>query len=179
MQSSQAICDFVDNFDACRPGPCIRVLKDIYPVVKRESNLSPEILRAACQRQILGVESDSFQILNDLLENELLAQIFIDNLASYFQVGRLYISEVTLREEYQMAAESIGIPYSPSEYENTLVSLIQMNILRESRVYRKKPQSNYLLVPPPALLTEAIDAIFSGTSPSNHESRSKSQDFRN
>lgn len=175
----RAISDFVDNFDSCRPGACIRVLKDVYPVIQRETSLSPDVLRAACQRQILGAESDDFQILNDVLENELLAQLFIDNLASYFQGGRLYISEVALREEYAMAAESIGIPFTCPEFENTVIALIRINILRESRISRKQQRREYLLVPPPALLTGAIDAIFTSPPLVKNGSWPKSQEFSN
>ncbi|HMF32933.1 MAG TPA: AAA family ATPase [Candidatus Lokiarchaeia archaeon] len=158
----RAICDFVDNFDTCRPGTCIRVLKEIYPVVKREHALPPVVLRSACQRQVVGVDVDDFQILNDILENELLAQLFIDNLASHFQAGRIYISDAVLKEQYELAAESIEVPFCHAEFQNAVIALIRTNILRESRIGRAYHRTEYLLVPPPDLLKNAIDVIFAG-----------------
>lgn len=158
----QAICDYVDSFDTPRPGTCIRVLKDIYPVLKQEKALPPGSLRQACQRQVSGINFDDFQILNDVLDHDMVAQLFIDNLATYFQSGEFFIPEKALREQYQMAVESIEAPFDPTEFHQALITLIRSNILKESRVGRALHRAEYMLVPPPELLKGAIDVVFAG-----------------
>ncbi len=158
----QAICDYVDSFDTPRPGTCIRVLKDIYPVLKQEKTLPAGALRQACQRQVPGMSFDDFQILNDVLDHDMVAQLFIDNLASYFQSGEYYIPENALREQYQLAVESIEAPFDPEEFHHALITLIRSNILKESRVARARHHTEYMLVPPPELLKGAVDVVFAG-----------------
>ncbi len=158
----QAICDYVDSFDTPRPGTCIRVLKDVYPVLKQEKTLPVGALRQACQRQVPGIAFDDFQILNDVLDHDVVAQLFIDNLATYFQSGEYYIPENALREQYQMAVESIEAPFDPREFHQALITLIRANILKESRIGRARRRAEYMLVPPPDLLKGAVDVVFAG-----------------
>jgi len=159
----QAICDYVDSFDTPRPGACIRILKDVYPILKQEKALPPGALRLACQRQVPGINIDDLQLLNDVLDHDVVAQLFIDNIATYFQSGELFIPENALREQYQMATESIEAPFDPKEFHHAVVTLIRSNILRESRVARARHRVEYLLVTPPDLLKGAVDVVFAGT----------------
>ncbi len=158
----QAICDYVDSFDTPRPGTCIRVIKDVYPVLKQEKTLPAGALRQACQRQVPGINIDDFQILNDVLDHDVVAQLFIDNLATYFQSGEYYIPENALREQYQMAVETIEAVFDPEEFHHALITLIRSNILKESRVARARHRAEYMLVPPPELLKGAVDVVFAG-----------------
>lgn len=176
------IVDLVCQFDKKVPGSCVRVLRELYPVLNSDANISGSKIREICRGQFEGFSLDELSIAEFISESDIIDRIFLDNICSYFiNSGDFYITYEELFVTYKIACESIE--YKPKAYEfqkildrlNGISLLIpseinsvenfslNKGIVEKLMVKTRKTSAvapNYFLTVPPDFLNDMLDVSF-------------------
>jgi len=160
---SDFMVDLVAEYDYLRPGKCIELMREIYPIIKKNRNITPDHLREQCLLQFDTFSLDEFEIISYLTEADILIDIFLDNLANYFSKEyNYYIDLVKLRELYEVSCETLEFEKNSSEFNRILVKLLDLEILKESKFDRKYPNNTrfFYSIMQTSQLKTMIDVIF-------------------
>ncbi len=180
--TSEFIVDLVCQFDKKVPGSCVRVLRELYPVLNSNAIINGSKVREICRGQFEGFSLDELSIAEFISESDILDRIFLDNLCSYFKnTSDFYINYDKLFVTYKMACESIEYKPKVYEFQKTLKRLNQISLLMPSEVNSADNSilnkgtieklsvknlkthdkaSNYFFTVPPDFLNDMLDVAF-------------------
>jgi Cdc6-like AAA superfamily ATPase len=170
------ITDLIFEHHVPVPGKGIEILRDLYPFLSKQVELSHLETFEILQNQFESLQiTDEFSMLSYISEAELLTIIFLDNLSNYFlKNSNFYITIDELKELYYISCESIDFEKNIEEFKHLITTLRNIGILNAS----KKNTLNdfrffnenilnynfYFMVINPQNLKHIVDAIFN-----NHE----------
>lgn len=160
---SDFMVDLVAEYDYLRPGKCIELMREIYPIIKKKRNITSDHLREQCLLQFDSFSLDEFEIISYLTEADILIDIFLDNLANYFSNEyNYYIDLVKLRELYEVSCETLEFEKNSSEFNRILQKLLDLEILKESKFDRKYINNTrfFYSIMQTSQLKTMIDVIF-------------------
>ena len=160
---SDFMVDLVAEYDYLRPGKCIELMREIYPIIKKNRNITSDHLREQCLLQFDTFSLDEFEIISYLTEADILIDIFLDNLANYFSNEyNYYIDLVKLRELYEVSCETLEFEKNSSEFNRILAKLLDLEILKESKFDRKYTNNTrfFYSIMQTSQLKTMIDVIF-------------------
>lgn len=161
---SNLIVDLVAEYDYLRPGKCIELMREIYPIIKKKNgSITSDHLREQCLLQFDSFSLDEFEIISYLTEADILIDIFLDNLANYFSNEyNYYIDLVKLKELYEISCETLEFEKKSSEFNRILQKLLDLEILKESKFVRKYPNNIrfFYSIMQTSQLKTMIDVIF-------------------
>ncbi|MHA1682338.1 MAG: hypothetical protein ACTSUE_15485 [Promethearchaeota archaeon] len=154
------ITDAVVEFDTSRPGPCITVLKHVYPELKGMGNaqISLELVQHCIKNNLSNLSYSEFEVVDFLNTAPIQLLILLDNIASYFKNstrGEYYISRQELRELYDISCESMMMRPSEREFDEYMVELLQFHVLLKSNNYEEK----YFSLIPSNLIQSFLDEV--------------------
>jgi len=117
------------------PGKGIEILRDIYPVLKRNKGTYNFELLEICQKEFdIFQISDEFSIMNYLSEEDILTIIFLDNLSNFFMSKmNYYISFNELQELYELSCESLEYTKNNNEFHSLIGEMLNIGIIKPSR----------------------------------------------
>ncbi len=166
------ITDLIFEHHVPVPGKGIEILRDLYPFLSKQVELSHLETFEILQNQFESLQiTDEFSMLSYISEAELLTIIFLDNLSNYFlKNSNFYITIDELKELYYISCESIDFEKNIEEFKHLITTLRNIGILNAS----KKNHLNdfrffnenilnynfYFMVINPQNLKHIVDAIF-------------------
>jgi Cdc6-like AAA superfamily ATPase len=127
------------------PGKGIEILRDIYPIIKKNNCAYNFDLLEICQNEFDSFQiSDEFGIIHYLSEEDILTIVFLDNLSNYFlSKMNYYISFNELIECYNLSCESLECTKNNDEFYSLINELLNLGIIKTSkRTSSKKLRSN-------------------------------------
>ncbi|MFX1327049.1 MAG: hypothetical protein ACFE91_02755 [Promethearchaeota archaeon] len=154
------------------PGKCIEILRDLYPILKKDNSYSNiELIKIS---QILFDSfqiSDEFSMLNYLSEEDILTVIFLDNLSNFFISKRnFYISLRELQELFEISCETLEYEKNFNEFHKLIEILLNIGIIKPSKrryhkfnVYNRLNYYNFdlfFILLNPKQIKIIIDTIF-------------------
>ncbi|MBD3353185.1 MAG: AAA family ATPase [Candidatus Lokiarchaeota archaeon] len=129
------VVDLVGKFDKKVPGPMIRVLSDLYPVLEDYDPSMSNQIREVCRYQFQGFAIDELSLADYIADSDILDRIFVDNITSYFKTtDEFYIDYEELKNNYVIACESIEQKMSEKNFHSTLKNLEQISLLLPSEI---------------------------------------------
>lgn len=135
---SNFMVDLVAEYDYLRPGKCMELMREIYPIIKKNRNITSDHLREQCLLQFDSFSLDELGIISYLTEADILIDVFLDNLSNYFSNGyNYYISLIKLREIYEISCETLEFEKNLTEFNQILQILLDLEILKESKFIRE------------------------------------------
>ncbi len=166
------ITDLIFEHHVPVPGKGIEILRDLYPFLSKQVELSHLETFEILQNQFESLQiTDEFSMLSYISEAELLTIIFLDNLSNYFlKNSNFYITIDELKELYYISCESIDFEKNIEEFKHLITTLRNIGILNASK---KNPLNDfrffnenilnynfYFMVINPQNLKHIVDAIF-------------------
>ncbi|MBD3186060.1 hypothetical protein GF325_04450 [Candidatus Bathyarchaeota archaeon] len=152
------ITDTVVEFDTSRPGPCIAILKHLYPRLRdgHGEDISLEIIQHAIRHQLPNLSYSEFELVDFMQEATISMLLFLDNITTHFMSsGNYYLNGDDLRELYNMSCETLYIEPSVDEFSNYLARMLQHHILLKSN----NDPSLFFSIVPANLLKSYLDEV--------------------
>ena len=135
-ESIDLMVDYVMDFDLHIPGASINLLKQVYPVVQDNGELTSEDLRSICQYQFEGLNFDAISMADFVMQTSIEERLFLEYLMGYFEnSNRYYIPYGEIKNAYRMTAEELGFKINQSEFRQSFAKITEANILRPGQCY--------------------------------------------
>jgi hypothetical protein len=151
------ITDSVVAFDSPRPGPCINVMKYLYPHVA-EGNadaISLELIQESVKNAMPEISYNELELAEFFADASIQKVIFLDNIMGRLETsGQFYLSKGELKEIYDTTSESLDMEPATDEFNTFLAELMACNIFMKSN---HQPGSFFTMIPA-HLINEYIDA---------------------
>jgi Cdc6-like AAA superfamily ATPase len=151
------ITDSVVAFDSPRPGPCINVMKNLYPHVA-EGNaeaISLELVQDNVKNALPEISYNELELAEFFADASIQKVIFLDNIMGRLEAsGQFYFSTGELKEIYDMTCESLDMEPAADELNTFMAELMACNILLKSN---HQPGSFFTMIPS-QLIKGYIDA---------------------
>lgn len=162
------LSDLVSEFDYCVPESCLRVLRELYPLIERNAYVDPEQIQDACRYQFKNYSIDEISIAEFISETDLVDRLALDEISSFFQSQtRYYIKYSELANMYKVACESLECQYILNSFNKFTRKLQRVGLLQPSTfinemVDKKVKITNpfYFLTISPQMLNEILDFAF-------------------
>ena len=162
------LTDLVNEFDYCVPESCLRVLRELYPLIEGNSYADPGQIQDACRYQFKRYSIDEMSVAEFIAETEIVDRLALDEMSSFFQSqARFYITYKELVNMYKVACENLEYGFNPGSFDKFLLGLQRIALLQPSNFNRKtnqnlKNQSHqfYFLTISPQMLNEILDVAF-------------------
>jgi Cdc6-like AAA superfamily ATPase len=149
------------------PGKGIKILRDLYPLLKSQKDFNNFELLEICQNELDVFQiSDEFSVINYLSEEDILTVLFLDNLSNYFICKmNYYITLRKLKELYEISCESLEYSKNSIEFRKLIEGMLNMGIIRPSKKTSCKNGINlnsdlYFILSNPNQIKIIIDTIF-------------------
>ncbi|MHC1591119.1 MAG: hypothetical protein ACXQS8_03465 [Candidatus Helarchaeales archaeon] len=100
-EAARYITDAVVEFDTARPGPCISILKRIYPNIHNNwlIDVNPEILQKCCTDALPDIQYSEFDIVELFSTSPVQLLIFLDNITGFLlSTESLYATKKELED---------------------------------------------------------------------------------
>ncbi len=166
----QYITDMASEFDYRVPESCLRVLRELYPLIENESYIDPDQIQDVCRYQFKGYSIDEISVAEFISETEIIDRLFLDEINSFFQSqSRYYVSFIELLTMYKIACEGLEFPFSEMRFRAFLDRTQKIGLLQASNFnkHAKKPQNSqylegylFFLSLSPHLFSEILDVSF-------------------
>ncbi|MHA1791558.1 MAG: hypothetical protein ACTSVI_02870 [Promethearchaeota archaeon] len=150
------ITDSVLEYDTARPGPCISVLRNIYPVARIEGvdNISYEFIQNGLKNQLTNMSYSEFEIFDFFSSTSINMLLFLDNITTlYLQQDKYYFTRDELLDLYKMSCEIIESRWTFKEFNNFLAKLMQYRLILSSSIH----ENTYFSIVPASLLRMYLD----------------------
>ncbi len=141
------ITDSVVAFDSPRPGPCINVMKYLYPhVAERNADaISLELIQDSVKNALPEISYNELELAEFFADASIQKVIFLDNIIGRLETsGQFYLSSGHLKETYDATCESLDMEPSASEFNTFTAELMACNILLKSN---HQPGSFFIMIP--------------------------------
>ncbi|MHA1727307.1 MAG: hypothetical protein ACTSWY_01085 [Promethearchaeota archaeon] len=124
------IVDLVCQFDKKNPGSCIRLLRELYPLLDQNQVVSSSQIRDIARYQFEGFSIDELSVADFISESTIIERIFLDNICTYFnQSDEFYIPFKDLSDYYKISCETIEYDSSNREFHSILKRLQNISLL--------------------------------------------------
>ncbi len=165
------VTDLVNEFDYCVPESCLRVLRDLYPIIEGNSHVNPEEIQNACRYQFKRFSIDEISIADFISETDIVDRLALDELNSFFQTQtRFYVTHRELINMYRVACESMEYEFQEMNFNRFLRGLLRIVLLQPSN-FKCRTNSQiktsfstmeklYFLTISPQILNEILDVAF-------------------
>lgn len=155
---SRFITDTVVEFDSPRPGPCINVLKYLYPHLHSTNldTISLEMVQECVKNAVPEISYNELELAEFFANASIERMIFLDNVVSYHETsGKFYISNAELHDLFTNSCESLEMEPRAGEFDEILADMMASNIFMKSN---QKP-GNFFTIVPPRLVKGYIDVV--------------------
>ena len=116
------VVDSVKEFGAKNPGSCVDFLKEIYPTIYANNEISADEARFHARYHFELKMMDSISIADFIMDSNMTERIFLDNMITCFkEENLLYASFNKIEEAYNMTGELLE--FKPEK--NELFSLVE------------------------------------------------------
>ncbi len=152
------LTDAVVEFDSARPGPCVAMLKKIFPHVagKGLEDIDLELLQESVRATLPSMSYNELDLADYFNTATVQALVFIDNIVSHYASTRQpYVSRNQLREIYNISCESMDLKGNNNEFESFLADLRGNNLLLKSN----HEGGTFFMVVPPRYLKVYLDEV--------------------
>ncbi|MEX2727021.1 MAG: hypothetical protein Q6353_007200 [Candidatus Sigynarchaeum springense] len=143
----QFITDSVVAFDSARPGPCINVMKYLYPhvVEGNADSISLGLIQDSVKNALPEISYNELELAEFFADASIQKIIFLDNIIGHVEAsGQFYISRGKLKEVYDMTCESLDMEPIVNEFNTFMAELMACNILLKSN---HQPGSFFTMIP--------------------------------
>lgn len=166
------LTDLIFEYYIPSPGKGIDILRDMYPILKKQSMLYNSEITELCHSHFDHFQtSDDFSLFNYVSEENPLTIIFLDNLADIFlnNPSQYYLSFESLKELYNLSCELLQYKKDENECINMIKVLESLGILIHSNKTKVKnlirtnstlTQANFFLGINPSKIKAMVDAVF-------------------
>jgi Cdc6-like AAA superfamily ATPase len=170
------VTDLVNKFDYSVPESCLRVLRELYPLIDGNSNVDPGKIQDACRYQFKKYSIDEISIAEFISETNIVDRLALDEIGSFFNSQtRFYITYSELVELYKVACENLEYDYKKRNQSKFLKGLQRVGLLQsssfteQSHLHPQQPLSiysyenvnhKYFLTISPQMLNEILDVAF-------------------
>ncbi len=170
------LTDLVNEFDYCVPESCLRVLRELYPLILRNSIVDPGEIQDACRYQFKNYSIDEISIAEYISETDMVDRLALDEIGSFFRSQtRFYIAYSELMDLYKVACESLENAFKQQNFSKFLRGLHRVGLLQPSNfthITKPHPQTQlfslpiaemkkyYFLTISPQMLNEILDVAF-------------------
>ena len=141
----------------------MELMREIYPIIKKNKNITPDHLREQCLFQFDSFSLDEFGIISYISEADILIDIFLDNLSNYFSNGlNYYIDLPKLKLLYDVSCETLEFERNLIEFNQILQKLLDLEILKESKFIQEYPDNArfFYSIMQTSQLKTMVDVIF-------------------
>ncbi len=141
------ITDSVVAFDSPRPGPCINVMKNLYPHVAEGNTeaISLDLLQNSVKSALPEISYNELELAEFFADASIQKIIFLDNIIGRLEMsGQFYFSTRELKEIYGITCESLDIEPASDELNTFMAELMACNILLKSN---HQPGSFFTMIP--------------------------------
>ncbi len=141
------ITDSVVAFDSARPGPCINVMKYLYPHVAEGSAdaISLELIQDSVKNALPEISYNELELAEFFADASVQKVIFLDNIIGHAEAsGQFYLSRAELKGIYDATCESLDMEPTPDEFNTFMAELMACNVLLKSN---HQPGSFFTMVP--------------------------------
>jgi hypothetical protein len=155
---SRFITDAVVGFDSPRPGPCINVLKYLYPHLHAQNldAISLEMIQESVKNALPGISYNELDIAEFFGNVTVEKIIFLDNVVSFHETsGHFYISKTELHDLFMNSCESMNIEPRTGEFDEILADMMASNIYMKSN---QEPGKFFTMIPS-RLIKSYIDVV--------------------
>jgi Cdc6-like AAA superfamily ATPase len=173
----QYLTDLVTQFGYSVPESCLRVLRELFPIIEKNSDIDPEEIQDACRYQFKGYSIDEISIAEFISETDMVDRLALDEISSFFRSQiRFYITLQELTTLYKIACETLEDNFSQRKFMGFVKSMQRVGLLQSSNFNQEdrrllyNSQSNcaksksddqlYFLTISPQMLNEILDVAF-------------------
>ena len=156
---SRFITDAVVEFDSPRPGPCINVLKYLYPHLHSRNldTVSLDMVQESVKNALPGISYNELELAEFFANASIEKMIFLDNVVGFHETsGRFYISKTELHDLFMTSCESMEIEPRTGEFDEILADMMASNIFMKSN----QTPGNFFTMIPSRLVKSYIDVMF-------------------
>ncbi|HME55195.1 MAG TPA: hypothetical protein VKM55_23510 [Candidatus Lokiarchaeia archaeon] len=145
---SRFITDAVVEFDSPRPGPCINVLKYLYPHLQPSNldTISLDMVQECVKNALPEISYNELELAEFFANATIEKMIFLDNVVSFHETsGHFYVSKSELHDLFINSCESLEIEPDTMEFDEIIADMMASNIFMKSN---QKPGSFFTMIPP-------------------------------
>jgi len=170
------LTDLVNEYDFCVPESCLRVLRELYPLIDGNSYVDPGQIQDACRYHFKNYSIDEISIAEFISETDIVDRLALDEISSFFRSQtRFYITYTELVDLYKVACESLEYNFKQSNFSNFIRGLQRVGLMQTSNFTHQNgqhpqplsssfPNENlnqyYFLTISPQMLNEILDVAF-------------------
>lgn len=127
------IVDLIGQFDKHVPGSIVRVLREVYPLIKNGVENTHDEVRDRCRYHFEGYNIDELSVAEYISESTLTERLFLDNICGYFlNTDEFYMPYDEIKNNYMVACENLELPTSQNAFSTTLNQLRRISLLLPS-----------------------------------------------
>nr|MDO8110364.1 hypothetical protein [Candidatus Sigynarchaeota archaeon] len=145
--ASKFITDAVVAFDSARPGPCIAVMKHLYPRVQSGTvdEISLNVLQESVKNALPEISYNELELAEFFANASIQKVIFLDNVIGHHETsGRFYITKAELQDVFNLSCESLEMEPRGEEFNDILADMLANNIFLKSN---HQPNSFFSMIP--------------------------------
>jgi hypothetical protein len=162
------ITDLVNEFDYSVPESCLRVLRELYPVLESNSPFIQSQIQDVSRYQFKCHSIDEISIAEFVSETDMVDRLAIDELSSFFHSqSRFYINFAELVNIYKVACENLENQFNSRNFKDFLHKLQRVDLLQPSKFNSQKTSTQqnptnqlYFLTISPQMLNDILDVAF-------------------
>ncbi|NMC08363.1 MAG: AAA family ATPase [Candidatus Lokiarchaeota archaeon] len=154
---SQFITDAVVAFDSPRPGPCMNVMRHMYPHIMdgNADDVPLELIQNSIKNALPEISYNELEIAEFFADAAIQKVIFLDNIVGQVEAsGQFYLSRADLRSIYHATCESLDMEPEMAEFNTFMADLMACNIFLKSN---HQPECFFTMIPA-QLIKGYIDA---------------------
>lgn len=155
------IADIICTLDFQRPATVVELLRNLYPMISKDTILTAETIRQAC----LSSKTLHYDFWNNHLAGlagiDISTALLLQGIGEFFQSnpGRLYIDKQNLVTQYNQVCERNEIPTSSTQFSRALNDVLFQDLLLRSRY---NSQNYFTLIPAQGYI-EIVDLLLGTT----------------
>jgi hypothetical protein len=135
--SISLIVDYISEYDLMVPGACINLLKEMYPIIHQNGNLTPEILRNTTQYYFDSYNLDAITFADFVISSSIEDRLFLEYLVDFFRSkNNFYIPFNEIRQAYSMTCEELGYEILDQEFFSSFRKITQAQVFCPSKIFR-------------------------------------------
>ncbi len=159
--SISLIVDYITEYDLMVPGACMNLLKEMYPVIHQNGNLTPEILRNTTQYYFDSYNLDAITFADFVISSSIEDRLFLEYLVDFFRSkNNFYIPFDEIRQAYSMTCEELGYEILDQEFLNSFRKITNAQVFCPSKIFQSAEKwENNGVYCVPHFLTLPVDEV--------------------
>lgn len=137
-ESINLIIDYVSEYDIMVPGACVNLMKELYPIVRQDGNLTPKMLRNTTQYYFDSYNLDAITFADFVTSSSIEDRLFLEYIVDFFRNNKhFYIPFGEIKQAYNMTCEELGYEISDQEFFSSLRKITQAQVICPSKINQK------------------------------------------